>query len=39
MLEDHDKPYSLPEAACFDEADYGGTFDGFNLTSDADLGL
>ncbi len=34
-----DEPPELPEAAYFDPADCGGTFDGFNVTSDADPGL
>jgi hypothetical protein len=29
----------LPEAAYFDPADCGGTFDGFSVGTDADPGL
>jgi hypothetical protein len=32
-------PEELPESAYFDPADCGGTFDGFNVTSDAAPGL
>jgi hypothetical protein len=34
-----EEPPELPESAYFDPADCGGTFDGFNVSSDADPGL